>query len=155
MSSLHHKAILNKELNSKRKSIIKAENRIKELDKLFTSIYEDKTSGVLTESRFKMLADQYEKEQEDLKEKVKTLSDEIEQQEQENNNVERFIAKVHKYFDLQELTPDVLNDLVKRVEVYAPEKINGRRTQRIDIYYDFVGLLPMSLLQSKMNNSIA
>ena len=152
---VQHKAILNKELNSKRKAIIKAENRIKELDKLFTSIYEDKANGVLTASRFKMLADQYEQEQNDLKEKVKILSDEIEQQEQENNNVERFIAKVHKYFDLQELTPDVLNDLVKRVEVYAPEKINGRRTQRIDIYYDFVGILPMSLLQSKMNNSIA
>lgn len=111
--------------------------------------------GVLTESRFKMLAEQYEQEQRELKEKVKTVSDEIEQQEQESNNVERFIAKVHKYFDLQELTPDVLNDLVKRVEVYAPDKIDGRRTQFIDIYYDFIGLLPMSLLQSKMNNSIA
>lgn len=152
---LQHKAIIKKELTLKRKTITKSENRIKELDRLFTSIYEDKTSGVLTESRFKMLAEQYEQEQEELKEKVKILSDEIEQQEQETNNVERFIAKVHKYFDLQELTPDVLNDLVKRVEVYAPEKINGRRTQHIDIYYDFVGLLPMSLLQTKMNNSIA
>jgi hypothetical protein len=152
---LQHKAIIKKELASKRKTMTKSENRIKELDRLFTSIYEDKTSGVLTENRFKMLAEQYEQEQEELKEKVKILSDEIEQQEQESNNVERFIAKVHKYFDLQELTPDVLNDLVKRVEVYAPEKINGRRTQRIDIYYDFVGLLPMSLLQTKMNNSIA
>lgn len=152
---LQHKAIIKKELASKRKTITKSENRIKELDRLFTSIYEDKTSGVLTESRFKMLAEQYEQEQEELKEKVKILSDEIEQQEQETNNVERFIAKVHKYFDLQELTPNILNDLVKRVEVYAPEKINGRRTQRIDIFYDFVGLLPMSLLQTKMNNSIA
>lgn len=152
---LQHKAIVKKELASKKRAITKAENRIKELDRLFTSIYEDKTSGVLTESRFKMLAEQYEQEQEELKEKVKTLSDEIEQQEQESINVERFIAKVHKYFDLQELTPDVLNDLVKRVEVYVPEEIDGRRTQFIDIYYDFIGLLPMSLLQSKMNNSIA
>lgn len=152
---LQHKAIIKKELASKKRAITKAENRIKELDRLFTSIYEDKTSGVLTESCFKMLAEQYEQEQTELKEKVKTLSDEIEQQEQESNNVERFIAKVHKYFDLQELTPNVLNDLVKRVEVYAPEKIDGRRTQFIDIYYDFIGLLPMSLLQSKMNNSIA
>ncbi len=152
---LQHKAIVKKELASKKRAITKAENRIKELDKLFTSIYEDKTSGVLTENCFKMLAEQYEQEQEELKEKVKTLSGEIEQQEQESNNVERFIAKVHKYFDLQELTPDVLNDLVKRVEVYAPVKIDGRWTQFIDIYYDFIGLLPMSLLQSKMNNSIA
>lgn len=110
---------------------------------------------IKSESRFKMLADQYEKEQIELQEKVKTLSDEIEHQEQESNNVERFIAKVHKYFDLQELTLGILNALVKRVKVYTLEKINGRRTQNIDIYYDFVGLLSMSLLQTKMNNSIA
>lgn len=152
---VQHKAIIKKELSSKKRAITKAENRINELDRLFTSIYEDKISGVLTESRFKMLAEQYEQEQSELKEKVKILSYEIEQRERESNNVERFVAKVHKYFDLQELTPDVLNDLVKRVEVYVPEKINGRRTQHIDIYYDFIGLLPMLLLQTKMNNSIA
>ncbi len=152
---VQHKAIIKKELSAKTRAITKAENRINELDRLFTSIYEDKTNGVLSESRFKMLVEQYEQEQAELKENVKILSDEIEHQEQESSNVERFIAKVHKYFDLQELTPDILNDLVKRVEVYVPEKINGRRTQHIDIYYDFVGLLPISLLQTKMNNSIA
>ncbi|MBQ3471497.1 MAG: DUF4368 domain-containing protein, partial [Clostridia bacterium] len=31
-------------------------------------------------------------------------------------------AGVHKYFDLQELTPSTLNDLVKRVEVHQSEK---------------------------------
>lgn len=102
-----------------------------------------------------MLADSYEKEQNELKQKVETLSSEIEQQEQKTNNVERFIAKIRKYTDLQEMSPTVLNDLVKRVEVHKPEIIDGRRTQRIDIYYDFVGILPLSLLQSIKKNSIA
>lgn len=51
------------------------------------------------------------------------------------HNVRSFIAKIDKYFDLQELTPDVLNHWVKRGEIYAPKKIDGKRTQRIDIYY--------------------
>ena len=152
---LKHKAVVKKEIAAKRKIIAKSENRIKELDRLFTSIYEDKVNGSLTESRFQMLADQYEKEQEELKQKVETLSAEIEQQEQETNNVERFISKIRKYTDLQEMSPTVLNDLVKRVEVHKPEIIDGRRTQRIDIYYDFVGILPLSLLQSIKKNSIA
>lgn len=152
---LKHKAVVKKEIAAKRKIISKSENRIKELDRLFTSIYEDKVNGSLTESRFQMLADQYEKEQEELKQKVETLSAEIEQQEQETNNVERFIAKIRKYTDLREMSPTVLNDLVKRVEVHKPEIIDGRRTQRIDIYYDFVGILPLSLLQSIKKNSIA
>ncbi|MBQ2664463.1 MAG: DUF4368 domain-containing protein, partial [Clostridia bacterium] len=62
---------------------------------------------------------------------------------------------VHKYFDLQELTPSTLNDLVKRVEVHQSEKIDGKRTQLIDIHYDLVGLLSLSLFQQQKKNDIA
>lgn len=36
--------------------------------------------------------------------------------------------------------------MVNRVEVHEAEKIDGQRTQEIDIYYDLVGYLPLSLL---------
>ncbi len=39
-------------------------------------------------------------------------------------------------------------DSVKRVYVHAPQKDeNGKRKQNIDIHYDLVGLLPLSLFQ--------
>ena len=142
-----HKAEVKKELAAKRRAVTKAEKRITDLDGLFKSIYEDKAKGNLTEKRFQMLADDYEREQEDLQKSIVELSEEIEQQEEQSDNIERFIEKVHKYFDLQEPTPTVLNDMVKRVYVHAPEKINGKRTQEIDICYDLVGVLPMSLFQ--------
>ena len=53
---------------------------------------------------------------------------------------------MQKYLDLEELTPTVLNDMVKAVYVHAPDKSKGYREQRIDISYDLVGILPMSLL---------
>jgi len=34
-----------------------------------------------------------------------------------------------------------LNELIDKVVVYDAEKINGKRLQRIDIYYRFVGLI--------------
>ncbi len=150
-----HKAEVKKEITAKRRAITKAEKRIEELDRLFKSIYEDKTAGVLSERRFKMLADDYEREQEDLRKSIATLTAEVEHQEEQSENVERFIEKVHKYFDLQELTPTILNDMVKQVYVHAPQKINGKRTQEIDIYYDLVGFLPMSLFQKEMEHGAA
>lgn len=141
-----HKTELKRELAAKRKIITKSENRIKELERLIKSVYEDKVSGVISESRFQIFSADYEKEQKELRTKIDTLTFEIERQEEQADNLERFIAKVHKYFDLQELTPAVLNDMVKRVEVHASEKIDGQRTQEIDIYYDLVGYLPLSLL---------
>lgn len=141
-----HQTDVKKELAAKRKAITKSENRIKELDRLIKAIYEDKVSGVLSESRFQILSADYENEQKELRAKIDTLTLEIAQQEEQTDNLERFIEKVHKYFDLQELTPAVLNDMVKRVEVHEAEKIDGQRTQEIDIYYDLVGYLPLSLL---------
>ena len=135
------------------KLLAKCENRISELDRLFKSIYEDKAKGFLNENRFQMLADDYETEQQELKLKITQLPAEISDTEEQSDNLERFISKTHKYLDLQELTPSILNDMIKRVYVHAPQIIDRKRTQQIDICYDLVGILPMSLL--KQNSETA
>ena len=139
------KAEVKKELNAKLLS--KSESRMKELDLLFQRIYEDNVSGKISDERFEMLSANYESEQAELKQTIKKLSAEISETEEQADNVERFISKVHKYFDLQELTPSILNDLVKRVYVHAPQTIDGKRTQEIEIVYDIVGILPLSLFK--------
>ena len=70
-------------------------------------------------------------------------------------DIDRFISKVRKYLDLDELTPSVLNDMVKAVYVHAPDKSKGHREQQIDISYDLVGILPASLLNDLQNGETA
>ncbi len=101
------------------------------------------------------MSDNYEREQDDLKNNIVKLTAEIEHQQEQSQNIEHFIEKVHKYFDLQELTPAILNDMVKRVYVHSPQKVDGKRTQEIDIYYDFVGFLPLSLFQTEKQDRVA
>lgn len=72
-----------KELAAKRKIISKSKKRVKELDKLFKMIYEDRAKGNLSENRFKILAEDYEQEQKELNERVISLTAEIEQQEKQ------------------------------------------------------------------------
>ena len=93
-----------------------------------------------------MLSDDYEQEREELREKLVQLNEEMIQQEEQAENIDRFIGKVRKYLDLDELTPAVLNDMIKAVYVHAPDKLSGHREQQIDISYDLVGILPASLL---------
>ena len=109
---------------------------------------EDNANGKLSDSRFQMLSDDYEQEQEELREKLLQLNEEINRQEEQAENIERFISKVHEYLDMDELTPAVLNDMVKAVYVHMPETSNGHREQQIDISYDLVGILPASLLNN-------
>lgn len=47
------------------------------------------------------------------------LNGEINQQEEQVENINRFIGKVRKYLDLDELAPAVLNDMVKAVYVMS------------------------------------
>lgn len=83
------------------------------------------------------------------------LNEEIARQEQQAENIDRFIGKVQKYLDLDELTPAVLNDMVKAVYVHAPDKSSGKREQQVDMSYDLVGILPVSLLTNLQNGEMA
>ena len=74
---------------------------------------------------------------------------------EQTENIDRFISKVRKYLNLDELTPAVLNDMVKAVYVHAPDKSSGHREQQIDISYDLVGILPASLLNDLQNGETA
>ena len=81
------------------------------------------------------------------------------QQEEQAENIDKFIGKVRKYLDLDELTPTVLNDMVKAVYVHAPDKSSGHREQQIDISYDLVGILlhlyRMTYIMEKRHSPIA
>ena len=99
------KAEAKKELAAKRRQLTQAERRIEELDRLFKRIYEDNANGKLSDSRFQMLSDDYEQEQKELREKLLRLNEEITKQEEQAENIDRFIGKVRKYLDLDELTP--------------------------------------------------
>lgn len=109
---------------------------IEGLDRLFKRIHDDNASGKLSDSRFQMLSDYYD-------------------QEEQAENIERFISKVKKYLDLDKLTPSVLNDMVKAVSVHTPDKSNGRQALQVDISYDLVGILPVSLLDSLKSEETA
>ena len=149
------KAEAKKELAAKRRQLTQAERRIEELDRLFKRIYEDNANGKLSDSRFQMLSDDYEQEQKELREKLLRLNEEITKQEEQAETIDRFIGKVRKYLDLDELTPAILNDMVKAVYVHAPDKSKGYREQQIDISYDLVGILPASLLNDLQNEKTA
>ena len=64
-------------------------------------------------------------------------------------NVAQFIALVKKYNEIDTLTPAIVNEFIERINVHAPDKSSGHRTQQIDIVYNFIGMLPVSLAKNK------
>ena len=123
-----------------------AERRLAELDRLFIRIYEDNVSGRITDERFSLMSKTYEDEQAQLKVDIHRLRQEIEVQERQIEDLEKFIQRVHKYEDLQEMTPCALRELVKGIYIEAPDKSSGKRRQGVRISYDLVGFVPVEEL---------
>ncbi len=129
------------ELSAKQRQIGKDEKRIKELDRLFRKIYEDNVNGKLNDERFYKLSDGYEAEQEQLKQEIEALTAEVSEADTEATNVAKLIAVTKKYTRIDELTPEILNAFVDKIVVHEREKKDGKRTQQIDIYYSYVGIV--------------
>ena len=125
------------------------EKRIAELKRLFIKIYEDNAGGRLSDERYDMLSQSYETEQKQLEAEVITLRQEIEVQERQNENVERFIQKAKNYVEIESLDPYALRELVQAIYVDAPDKSTGKRRQHIHIKYDGIGFIPLDELMKK------
>lgn len=138
-----------RETAQKRRELAQAERRISDLDVLFQRIYEDNVNGKLSDERFSKLSKTYEDEQRTLSEKAQRLHTELDREQAQAVNVAQFIALVKKHNEIDALTPALVNEFIERIEVHAPDKSSGHRTQQIDIVYNFIGMLPVSLAKNK------
>ena len=130
---------IEKEMKSRRKKLTQAQKRISELDGIFKRIYEDDIAGVISHERFLKLSAEYELEQKELCAKVLEWEKSVDNHEQYKNNFQQFAKIIRKYVGIKELTPTIVNELVKKIVVYAPDKSSGKRKQKIDIIFNFVG----------------
>ena len=44
-----------------------------------------------------------------------------------------FIALTQKYVDVKELTQTIVNEYIKKIVVFAPDKSSGKRQQKVKI----------------------
>ena len=129
-----------------RKQLSRDEKRIAELKRLFIRIYEDNASGRLSDERFDMLSQSYEAEQKQLEAEIITLRQDIEVQERQNENIEKFIQTAQKYVSIETLDAYALRELVQAIYVEAPDKSSGKRRQSVHIKYDGMGFIPLDEL---------
>ena len=128
-----------KEAQKRKREIAQAEKRIGELDRIFKRIYEDDISGTISHERFLKLSTDYEAEQRELTEQVKTWREVVEIFEQDRSDFDSFAAIVRKYVGIRELTPTIVNEFVKKIIVHAPDKSSGHRRQKIELVWNFIG----------------
>ena len=125
-----------------KRELKKTDKRIDELSKILNKLYEDLALEKISEERYQSMAPGYEREQLQLKEKREMMAAEIARNDEIYENIEKFLPIIWKYTDIQELTAQILNELIEKNVVH--EKViaeDGTKSQQVDIYYKFIGCI--------------
>ena len=127
-----------KSIREDKRRLEKAKKRLADIDKLITRIYEDMVLGSLSQERYQKMLEGYEAEQTALNNEVIGLEDWVATREEMEDNVDQFLALMEKYVNIPELTTTIVNEFIKQIIVYAPDKSSGKRTQKVKIVFNFL-----------------
>ena len=127
------------EVKKLKTDLAKKEKRFADLDLLIKKVYEDNAMGKLPDRRYEMLSSDYEKEQQEIEISIREIQEKLMQFEEDTDRTEEFLSLVHKYTDIQELTPAIVNEFVDKVMVHKIEKTDGDRMQEIEIFLNYIG----------------
>ena len=126
-----------KSLRAKTKS---AKQRISDLDKLFSRIYEDNILGKLSDERYSRMASEYEAEQKRLISEVEENEKALIELQKQTVDMKILYQGLMEFTEMKELTPTIANKLIERIEIHNNEKKHSHNNVKVDIYFTAVGL---------------
>lgn len=142
------------EQRQKGKELKQMQARDKELDILFEKIYEDNAMGRISDDRFAKMSVKYATEQKELTARIKELQEELDQSKIKTVSTDMFMETVRKYTRARKLTPQMLNELKDKIEVYQSEKIDGKNVQRLKIHYACIGAIDIPDFDAIPDNEV-
>lgn len=136
--------------NQDRSELMKYEKRLDEVDVLIKGLYENFVTGILPERQYRSLIAQYDEEQCQLEEQIEHLQNRLESRQSKPVQIERFIEVIRKYMDAIELNHMMVHELIDKIIVHAPMVVDGQRTQKVEIYFNFVGKINLVYTEDEL-----
>ena len=113
------------------------------VSQLYEKLYEDNVIGKVSDEWFIELSHKYEKERMDLKAKIADTRYKIEELKNNNSEYEKFISAIRMFMQMDNLTSPLLRELIDHIDIFETEGTGKSRTQRIVIYYRFIGYIEL------------
>lgn len=80
-------------------------------------LYEDRATGRITPERYDTMASDYEQEQEELTQELKSITDKISEMDMRDIYVKEFISKEKEYIEMPKLIPELLRTFIRRIGI--------------------------------------
>lgn len=138
---VRQKSVLHQEtaMKEKRKEITRMKHRKDEIGGLIRKLYESYAAGKLPENHFSDLLEGYDAEQKKLEQEIAVLQATIDAYDIDSLRADKFLRLAKRHTDFTVLSPVLLNEFVEKVLVHEATKVNGTRTQEVEIYLNFIG----------------
>ena len=121
----------------------KAIARNNTVSQIYEKLYEDNVIGKVSDEWFVELSHKYEKERMNLKAKIADTRHKIEELKNNNSEYEKFISAIRRFMQMDNLTSPLLRELIDHIDIFETEGTGKSRTQRIVIYYRFIGYIEL------------
>ena len=128
----------------------RCQKRYDELSTLVRGLYENLMSGLLPERQYKQLMKQYDDEQAELETKMETMKTELAEEKVSSVDIKHFISLIRKCKNPTEISDTMFNELVDKIVVYEAEGVGKARTQKVDIYFNYVGQVDIAYTEEEL-----
>lgn len=123
------------------KERIKYSKRVTEIDLIIKRLYEDNVLEKISDERFMTMTKSFEEEQSNLKVLLEYLDNQLAELKIKTLNSYQFRKLIKQYTEVTELTATLLKELVDKIVIHQSETIDGRKIQKIDMHYRFIGTI--------------
>ena len=128
----------------------RCQKRYDELTALIRGLYENLVSGLLPERQYKQLMKQYDDEQAELETKIEEMKKALAEEKVNTVDIKHFISLIRKCKEPTEISDLMFHELIDKIVVYEAEGVGKARTQKVDIYFNYVGQVDIAYTEEEL-----
>ena len=126
------------------------QKRYDELTALIRGLYENLMLGLLPERQYRQLMKQYDDEQAELETKIEEMKKALAKEKVNTVDIKHFISLTRKCKEPTEISDLMFHELIDKIVVYEAKGVGKARTQKVDIYFNYVGQVDIAYTEEEL-----
>ena len=93
---------------------------------------------------------QYDDEQAELEMKMEAMKKEFSEEKDSTMDIQHFVSLIRKYKNPTEVSDLMFAELIDKIVVYEAEGVGKAKTQKVDIYFNYVGQVDIAYTEEEL-----
>lgn len=132
------------EISETERAVKKDQERSAEINRITSCLYEDNISGKILDERYIRMSGEFEAKQKTLEEKLAQNEVRLSELKQSSVDLRMLLKTLGECTEITELNRELVNLLIRRIEIHNNDKYDGHCHVKADIYFTGVVIIDIS-----------